>query len=146
MPAYLLGVIKAVEHLHSHGVVHRTLQPEVIFQSCDPRRPLFIGGHELTTQISNMNLNLKLPDSPYKLIFSDKRAGSKRQDLCALAGILVAWQVGVEIYEKKMKKTVDRLKFMTEFAEDQKYLKEIREIVKGTVLAPDRCFTIANIK
>ena len=47
-----------------------------------------------------MNINFKVPDSPYKLIFSDKRAGSKKQDLCALVGILIAWQVGVETYEK----------------------------------------------
>jgi hypothetical protein len=31
------------------------------------------------------------------------RAGSKRQDLNALAGIIMAWQVGVRDYEKKMK-------------------------------------------
>ena len=31
------------------------------------------------------------------------RAGSKRQDLNAIGGIVVAWQVGVRVFEKEMK-------------------------------------------
>ena len=80
------------------------------------------------------------------MIFSDKRAGSKKQDLCALAGILVAWQVGVDTFEKQMKKMVNRLKFIEEFSRDQKYNSYIREIARRTVLTPDSCLTIAEMK
>ena len=80
------------------------------------------------------------------MLFSDKRAGSKKQDLCALAGILVAWQVGVETYERQMKKIQNRFKFIEEFAADEKYDKQIREIARETVLAQDTCLTIEDIK
>ena len=75
-------------------------------------RLLFKGGHEFTMHISNTNINFKIPDSPYKLMFSDKRVGSKMQDLCGLTGILVAWQVGVDTNENQMKKITNRIKYI----------------------------------
>jgi hypothetical protein len=44
----------------------------------------------LSSTITNKNI----PDSPFKIFSNDTSAGSKRQDLRALAAILVAWQVG----------------------------------------------------
>ena len=75
-------------------------------------------------------MNFKLPDSPYKLLFSDKRAGSKKPDLCALAGILVAWQVGVEEFEKQMKKITNRINYITQFVRDQTRNRHIRDIAR----------------
>jgi len=83
---------------------------------------------------------------PYKLLFKEKRAGSKKQDQCALAGMLVAWQVGVEIYESQMKKITNRIQFIQTFVSDERYFRQIREIARGTVLTPDRCMTINEIK
>jgi len=80
------------------------------------------------------------------LLFSDKRAGSKKQDLCALAGILVAWQVGVETYEQQMKKIINRQSYIKQFVEDEKYSEQIRYIARGTVLSPEAGLTIKDIK
>ena len=82
---------------------------------------------------------------PYKLLFKEKRAGRKKQDMCALTGMLVTWQVGFEIYESQMKKITNRIKFIQTFVADERYLRQIREIDRGTVLTPDRCMTIKEI-
>ena len=42
-------LILGVNHLHEMGFVHRNLSPDVVFQSLDEVRPLFIAGHEYTT-------------------------------------------------------------------------------------------------
>ena len=42
-------LLLSVNHLHEMGFVHRNLSPEVVFQSLDDVRPLFIAGHEYTT-------------------------------------------------------------------------------------------------
>jgi serine/threonine protein kinase len=52
MPVLMMQVIYGVEQLHSLGLVHRTLRPDVIFQSKDPHRPFFIGA---------LNIRLKSP-------------------------------------------------------------------------------------
>jgi serine/threonine protein kinase len=49
MPHFMMQVVLAVEQLHSLGLVHRALRPDVIFQSKDPFRPVFIGGLQYTT-------------------------------------------------------------------------------------------------
>jgi len=46
MENMIFNVILAVEHMHSLGLVHRALKPDVIFQSDDQRRPLFIASLE----------------------------------------------------------------------------------------------------
>ena len=51
----MLTIMVAVEHLHTLGFVHRALKPDVIFQSNDPRRPVFLAGHHHTTEIINEN-------------------------------------------------------------------------------------------
>ena len=78
MPDFFFNLITAVEHLHSLGLVPRNLRPEVIFQSGDPRRPMFISGHDFTTTISNCNLNYRIPDNIYTIKGKDRRAGSKK--------------------------------------------------------------------
>jgi len=63
----------------------------------------------------------------------------------ALTGMLVTWQAGFEIYESQMKKITNRIKFIQTFVADERYLRQIREIDRGTVLTPDRCMTIKEI-
>jgi hypothetical protein len=50
---------------------------------------------------------------------TDNRAGSKKQDLRALAAILVAWQVGVDTYMDRMKKIANRNSFINEYVSNQ---------------------------
>ena len=118
MGSMIFNVIRAVEHLHSLGLVHRALKPDVIFQSDDQRRPLFIASHEYTTQISCRDVNFNLPDNMYQIKSKQWRAGSKKQDLCALGGIIMAWQVSVEVYEKIMRNSKNRMKNVQEFVKD----------------------------
>ena len=100
--AQLLGhLILAVSHLHGLGHVHRNLRPELVFQSNDIRRPLFIAGHDYTTEVSNQDQNFGLPDNIYTNRNTSWRAGSKKPDLCALGGILMAWKVGLINYLRK---------------------------------------------
>ena len=101
-------LILAVSHLHGLGHVHRNLRPELVFQSNDARRPLFIVGHDYTTEVSNQNQNFGLPDNIYMIRNTSWRAGSKKPDLCALGGILMAWHVGLVKYQKEMKKKSNR--------------------------------------
>ena len=50
-----------------------------------------------------------MPNNPYIMRDPKWRAGSKKQDLVALGGIILAWQVGVERYEKYRKKKANKL-------------------------------------
>jgi hypothetical protein len=93
--------------MHKLGLVHRNFRPDVIFQSTESRRPLFIAGHEYTTTHANTDLNTNLPNNPYIIRDPGCRAGSKKQDLVALGGIILAWQVGVTKFEQRMKKKAD---------------------------------------
>ena len=48
----------------------------------------------------------------YTLKGKDRRAGSKKQEVCALGGMIMAWQVGVDTFEQNMKKIANRTKFV----------------------------------
>jgi hypothetical protein len=45
-----------------------------------------------------------------------------------------------------MKKITNRFKFIYEFVADDKYNNQIKEIARKTVLTPDTCLTITEIK
>ena len=74
---------------------------------------MFISGHDYTTTISNCNLNYKIPDNIYTLRGKNRRAGSKKQYLIALGGMIMAWQVGLDIFEQHMKKISNRKVFVS---------------------------------
>ena len=57
----------------------------------------------MNRQITNLNTNVNLPDNIYQVESKEWRAGSKRQDLNAFGGLVVAWQVGLRVFEKEMK-------------------------------------------
>ena len=59
-------------------------------------------------KISNLNINHNIPDNIFQVKSKKWRAGSKRQDLNAFGGIVVAWQVGLRIFEKEMKQIKNR--------------------------------------
>lgn len=88
----------------------------------------------------------KIPDSPFKISSKDCRAGSKKQDLRALAAILVAWQVGVDTFMEAMKKINLRKRFIELYVEDQCSNKWVQELAQGTLLNPEGCLTLAQIK
>lgn len=102
-------LILAVSHMHELGLVHRNLCPEVVFQSNEEKRPFFIAGHDYTTQISNKNQSHNMPDNKYVIRDITWRAGSKKQDLCALGGIIMAWQIGIIDYNKVMRRKIGRM-------------------------------------
>ena len=47
---------------------------------------------------------IELPDNEYIIRLNNRRAGSKKQDLCALGGILMAWQLGIDKFIIQMRK------------------------------------------
>jgi serine/threonine protein kinase len=142
----ILQILDAVEHMHNLGFVHRNLSPNVIFQSHDPDRAFFIGDHYYTTQISNSNMNTGLPGNKYMIKSTKWRAGSKKQDLNALGGIIMAWAVGLDEYKKTMKKQQDRLRYAWSFQQDTSYHPNLREIVGGTLLKPEAPLKLAQIR
>jgi hypothetical protein len=73
-------------------------------------------------------------------------AGSKKQDLHALAAILVAWQVGVDAYMEGMKKISNRITFITKNINNQRNNRWVQQISKGTLLDGRACLTLADIK
>ena len=62
----------------------------------------------MNSQISNQNTNFCLPDNIYQVESKEWRAGSKRQDLNAFGGLVVAGQEGVRVFEKEMKQIKNR--------------------------------------
>jgi hypothetical protein len=76
----------------------------------------------------------------------DCRAGSKKQDLSALAAILVAWQVGVDTYMDRMKKISYRITFITEYVSNKRNNRWVQEIAQGALLSGEACLTLAQIK
>ena len=73
---------------------------------------------ESNNQISNNQINSKIPDNPFRINTKDCRAGSKKQDLRALAAIFVAWQVGVDVYMERMKKLSNRIAFIRDYVQN----------------------------
>ena len=63
------------------------------------------------------------------------RVGSKKQELCALGGILMAWQVGLIEFQKQMKKKSNRIMNITKFFEDKKISVHMRKIVRHTLFS-----------
>ncbi len=57
------------------------------------------------------------------------RAGSKKQDLCALGGYPDGVQMGTKKYSKMMRKKAERQEAVDAFAKDVYFNKHIREIV-----------------
>ena len=57
----------------------------------------------MNRRISNLNTNFNLHDNIYQVKSKEWRADSNRQDLNAFRGLVVAWQVGVRVFEKEMK-------------------------------------------
>ena len=91
-------------------------------------------------------MNSKIPDTPFKISTKDCRAGSKKQDLRALAAILVAWQVGLDTFMEGMKKISDRKSFIKMYLDDQCSNRWVQEIAQGTLLDTSTCLTLAQIK
>ena len=58
----------------------------------------------------------------------------------------MAWQVGVEEYDRQMKKITNRIKYIQTFVEDEQYKNQIREIARRTVLTPESCIGITDIR
>jgi hypothetical protein len=73
------------------GFIHRNLKPENIFQSCDKDPRLFIAGLDFATEKVNKNFNFKVPDNIYRPKLKNIKAGDIRQDILAVAGIIMAW-------------------------------------------------------
>ena len=61
------------------------------------------------------NYNQNIPDNIYQLKDRKWRGGSKQQDLNALAGILMAWQIGVKEYKFIMKSGKNRRNYVEDF-------------------------------
>ena len=123
--------------MHSLGLVHRNLSPDVIFQSFDEKRPFFIGDHFYTTEIPNGNQNMNMPNNIYMIRSAKWKGGTKKQDLNALGGIIMAWAIGIDTYAKLMRSRQDRLAQAYSFSQDTSYHPNLREIVRRTLLEPD---------
>jgi hypothetical protein len=92
---HILSLLLAVEHMNKVGFVHRNLRPDVIFESDDGNPRLFISGLDYATQTNNKNMNFNIPDNIYRPKLANMRAGDTRQDILALAGIIMAWQSSI---------------------------------------------------
>ena len=91
-------------------------------------------------------MNSGLPGNKYMKKSSKWRAGSKKQDLNALGGIIMAWAVGLDEYKKTMKKLKDRLAYAWLFQQNNSFNPNLREIVGGTLLRPDAPLKLAQIR
>ena len=80
---------------------------------------------------------MNMPNNIYMIRSPKWRAGTKKQDLNALGGIIMAWAIGIDIYKKKMRSRQDRLAEAWCFQQDASYNANLREIVRKTLLEPD---------
>ena len=65
-----------------------------------------------------LKINFNMPDNKHIIRLSNKRAGSKKPDLCALGGIIMSWQVGQDKYQILMRRKEKRLDKAMDFAKD----------------------------
>ena len=65
------------------------------------------------------------------------KGGTKKQDLNALGGIIMAWAIGIDTFAKLMRGRKDRLAQAYSFSQDISYHPNLREIVRRTLLEPD---------
>ena len=62
-----------------------------------------------------------------------------------MAAILVLWQVGIDIFEREMKKISRRQSFIETFVNDSKKNVYARAIARGTLLNMTGCMSLAEI-
>lgn len=62
--------------------------------------------------------------------------GSIEQDLNAIGGIIMAYDLGINIYSEFMLFKNDRIKNANEYFRNTDYNKHLRHIVKATLLEP----------
>ena len=70
----------------------------------------------------------------------------KKPDLCALGGILMAWQVGLMNFKTEMKKKKSRIQMMEMFIEDKTFNVNMRKIVRHSLMNPRTPIEIDKIQ
>ena len=88
---------------------------------------------------------IEVPDNKFIMRNNTWRAGSKKQDLCALGGILMAWQMGLNQYNKQMRKKEKRIEIIQEFTKNETYDYRIRAIVGETLANPKKPVPLTSI-
>ena len=63
----------------------------------------------------------------------------------AFGGFMIAWQVGVRIFNKELKKTIKRRTFVEAFVTNDIYNASLRELVTKTRLTEDKGTTIEQV-
>ena len=98
----------AVEELHRLGFVHRRLTPDCFWVTEDTDQPMILCSHDYTTPSTNQQPNFNIRDSNYTIRSSKWAAGDRRVDLNAIAMMLLAWDVGLEMYKQNTKSLKSR--------------------------------------
>ena len=107
-------MVQAVEELHRLGFVHRRLTPECFWVTEDEDQPFILSNLEYTTATTNQQPNFNISDSIYSIRGKNWVAGDRRADLNSLALILLAFDVGLDIYKKNSKSNTSRKKYVVE--------------------------------
>ena len=91
-------------------------------------------------------MNHNLPGNKFMIKSNKWRAGSRKQDLNALGGIIMVWAIGLTKYYQIMKKHKDRLINASSFTQDTSFHPNLRDIVRFTLLSPDAPLSLADIR
>lgn len=97
-------------------------------------------------------LRLEQVDSPPYIVVKTEddenqnaRAGSKKPDLCAIGGVLMASQVGMDEIKTMMKQKKNRMDNAIKFIRDYKYHYTIRCLVAETYCKPAAPISLEQI-
>jgi hypothetical protein len=71
--------------------------------------------------------------------------GSKKQDLCALGGILMAWQLGMDDFQKLIRRKDNRLAAVNAFKVNATFDYRIRCIEGETLCKPEKPASLSTI-
>ena len=90
--------------------------------------------------------NVNLPDNVFRLNISNAKCGDMSQDLSAMCLILMAHEIGLEIFEKEMKSKEKRKNYITRFANSRGKNKYLKMLLKHLVAGEQAQVTNKKLK
>ena len=72
-------------------------------------------------------------------------AGFKKQDLCALGSVLMAWLMGIKHHQKLIRKKTEIQEAVDAFTRNTKYNQNIRHIIQKTIGTKEKPIPISDI-